>query len=62
MPGQVNSILEPLADAIARLDLPIDSVVLTEAFALVDQLNAKLWAAVGEHDAAELWRNDAPPP
>jgi hypothetical protein len=32
--------------------------VLTEAFALVDRLNAKLLVAVGEHDAAELWRND----
>ncbi len=58
MSGQVSSILEPLADAIDRLDLPVDSVVLTEAFALVDRLNAKLLAAVGEHDAAELWRND----
>jgi hypothetical protein len=32
--------------------------VLTEAFALADLLNAKLVAAVGEHDAAEVWRND----
>jgi hypothetical protein len=58
MSRQVSSTLEPLADAIDRLDLPVDSVVLTEAFALVDRLNAKLLAAVGEHDAAELWRND----
>jgi Domain of unknown function (DUF222) len=55
---QVNSALQPLADAIDNLDLPIDSVVLTEAFALVDRLNAKLLAAVAEHDATELWRND----
>jgi hypothetical protein len=58
MPGQVSNILEPLADAISDLDLPVDNVVLTEAFALADRLNAKLLAAVGEHDAAELWRND----
>jgi Domain of unknown function (DUF222) len=58
MSGQVSSILEPLADAVERLDLPVDGGVLTEAFALVDRLNAKLLVAVGEHDAAELWRND----
>jgi len=58
MSGQVSSALEPLADAIDDLDLPVDSVVLTEALALLDRLNAKLLVAVGEHDAAELWRND----
>jgi Domain of unknown function (DUF222) len=47
-----------LAGAIDDLDLPTDGVVLTEAFALADRLNAKLLAAVGEHDAAEVWRND----
>jgi len=55
---QVSSTLEALAHAIDDLDLPADSGVLTEAFALVDRLNAKLLAAVGEHDAVELWRND----
>jgi Domain of unknown function (DUF222) len=58
MSGQVNSILEDLADAIDRLNLPVEGSVLTEAFALADRLNAKLLAAVGEHDVAELWRND----
>ena len=58
MPEQVSSILEPLADAIDALDLPTDGTVLAEAFALADRLNAKLLAAVGEHDAAEQWRND----
>ncbi len=58
MSGQVSSILEGLAQAIDDLDLPADSAVLTEAFTLADRLNAKLLAAVGEHDAAELWRND----
>jgi Domain of unknown function (DUF222) len=58
MSGQVNSILEGLAAAIDELDLPVDGSVLTEAFALVDRLNAKLLAAVGEHDAGEVWRND----
>ena len=32
--------------------------MLIEAFALADRLNAKLLTAVGEHDVAELWRND----
>ncbi len=58
MSRQLNGILEPLAEAIDHLELPIDNVVLTEAFALFDRLNAKLLAVVGEHDAAELWRND----
>jgi hypothetical protein len=58
MSGQVSCILEPLADVIDRLDMPADSAVLAEAFALVDRLDAKLLAVVGEHDAAELWRND----
>jgi hypothetical protein len=58
MPRQVSSILEPLANAIDDLDLSTDGVVLTEAFVLADRLNAKLLAAVGEHDAAEVWRND----
>jgi hypothetical protein len=56
--GQVSSTLKTLSDAIDELDLPVDSWVLVEAFALADRLNAKLLAAVGEHDAAELWRND----
>jgi hypothetical protein len=58
MSGQVSSILEGLAQAIDDLDLPVDSGVLTEAFALADRFNAKLLAAVGEHDAAEVWRDD----
>jgi hypothetical protein len=62
MSEQVSSILEPLADAIDALDLPTDGTVLAEAFALADRLNAKLLAAVGEHDAAEQWRNDGATP
>jgi hypothetical protein len=58
MSGQVSNVLEGLARAVDGLDLPVDSGVLTEAFALADRLNAKLLAGVGEHDAAELWRND----
>jgi Domain of unknown function (DUF222) len=58
MSGQVSRTLEPLADAIDRLDLPADGAVLAEAFRFMDRLNAKLLAAVGEHDAAEVWRND----
>jgi Domain of unknown function (DUF222) len=58
MPGQVSSTLEVLGHAIDGLDLAVDSVVLVEAFALADRLNAKLLAAAGEYDAAELWHND----
>jgi len=58
MYGQVSCILERLAGAIEDLEIPVDSGVLTEACVLADRLNAKLLAAVGEHDAAELWRND----
>jgi hypothetical protein len=58
MSGQVSCTLEPLAHAIDGLDLPAGSGVLTEAFVLLDRLHAKLLAAVGEHDAVELWRNE----
>jgi Domain of unknown function (DUF222) len=58
MSRQVSSTLEQLTRAIDDLDLPTDGTVLTEAFALADRLNAKLLAAVGEHDTAELWRHD----
>ena len=58
MSRQVSSTLDDLADAIQRLDLPIDTTLLTDAFALADRLNAKLLAAVGDHDTAELWRTD----
>jgi hypothetical protein len=54
MSGQVSRTLEGLAQAVEVLELPIDSHVLTEAFSLADRLNAKLLAAVGEHDTAEL--------
>ena len=55
---QVSPILQPLADAIDGLDLPVDNDLLAQAFTLADRLNAKLVAAVGEHDGAEVWRND----
>jgi hypothetical protein len=58
MSRQVSSTLEGLASAIDHLELPVDSGVLTDTFTLADRLNAKLLAAVGEHDTAELWRND----
>ena len=58
MSRQVSAVLQPLADAVDQLDLPVDNVLLTEALALLDRLNAKLLVLVGEHDAAELWRND----
>jgi Domain of unknown function (DUF222) len=58
MSGQVSHTLQPLADAIDNLDLSIDNLTLSEAFALAERLNAKLVVAVGDHDAAELWRHD----
>jgi hypothetical protein len=58
MSRQVNRTLDRLARAIDDLDLPVDNAVLTDAFALADRFNAKLLAAVGQHDAAELWRDD----
>jgi hypothetical protein len=58
MSGQVSADLEPLAAAIDNLDMPVDNVVLTEAFVLADRLNAKVLAAVGDHDVAEVWRTD----
>jgi Domain of unknown function (DUF222) len=58
MSGQVNAALEPLVEAIDNLDLPIDNSVLMQAFGLADRLNAKLVAAVGEHDKVEQWRGD----
>jgi hypothetical protein len=58
MSEQVSGILDGLTIAIEDLELPVDSGILTEAFALADRLNGKLLAAVGEHDAAELWRSD----
>ena len=38
MSRQVSSILEPLAQAIDRLDLHVDNTVLADAFALADRL------------------------
>jgi hypothetical protein len=58
MSGEVSAVLEPLRAAIDGLDLPMDGRVLAEAFALTDRLQARLTAAVGEHDEAETWRND----
>ena len=58
MSSQVSAILQPLADAIDGLNLPVDNDLLAQAFELADRLNAKLVAAVGEHDGAEVWRND----
>jgi hypothetical protein len=58
MSRQVSDTFKALSNAIDELDLPVDGAVLTEAFALADRLNAKLLAAVGDHDAGEVWRND----
>src|ERR671919_2164385 len=58
MSPQVSATLQPLADAIDGLDLPVNNNLLAQAFGLADRLHAKLVAAVGEHDVAEVWRND----
>jgi hypothetical protein len=62
MSGQVSTILEPLADAIDDLDLPVDSGALTEAFAVADRLNAKLLEAVGSMTPPSCGATTAPPP
>ena len=58
MSSQASTVLELLRAAIDGLDLPVDGEVLAEALGLVDRLNAKVTEAVGEHDRAEVWRDD----
>jgi hypothetical protein len=62
MSGQVSNTFDELADAIERLDLPVDSGVLAEAFALADRLNAKLLAAGGNTTPPSCGATTAPPP
>src|SRR3954463_10243806 len=50
---------ETLARAIDELQIPADGVALAAAFRLLDRLQAKVSAAVGEFDAAEEWNLDA---
>ena len=47
-----------LADAIAAYEIPLDSASLREAFGLLDRLRAKVTAAAGAFDRAELWDLD----
>jgi hypothetical protein len=47
-----------LAAAIRDLDVPVDGRALGEALRLLDQLSAKVVAAVGEFDHAQLWDVD----
>ena len=51
-------VLGALTEAIDELELPVDAGVLREALRLLDRLTAKVTAAVGEVDAAELWELD----
>jgi len=48
-------VLAGLAAAIEELELPADASVLAEALALRDRLYAKVTAALGRFDAAQLW-------
>src|SRR5688500_19807634 len=47
-----------LHDAIEGLEVPADGRGLTEALVLLDRLAAKVTAAVGEFDRAQLWDLD----
>src|SRR5688572_30765051 len=49
---------DKLAQAIRELEVPVDGTALVALFALRDQLDARLAAAVGEFDAAALWELD----
>lgn len=49
---------EVLAEAIEELEVPADSVALTEGFPLLDRLTAKLTVAVAGFDAQRLWDLD----
>ncbi len=51
-------VLDALRQAIDEVDIPVDSDVLAEAFGLLDRLTAKVSAAAGAFDAAELWDAD----
>lgn len=53
-----EEMLADLAEAIERLDIPVDGAALAEAIALRDRLDAKIVAAASEFDAAQLWDID----
>jgi len=48
-----------LAEAIEKLDIPVDGAALVRALALRDQLDARIAEVVGAFDAAQLWDIDA---
>ena len=50
--------LEDLAKAIERLDIPVDGAALVKVIALRDQLDARIAEAAGAFDAHELWDID----
>jgi len=52
-------VLEELAEAIEKLDIPADGPALVRALALRDQLDARIAEAVGSFDGAGLWDIDA---
>jgi hypothetical protein len=50
--------MEHLAEAIEKLDIPLDRGALVEVIALRDRLDARIAAAVGEFDSHALWDVD----
>lgn len=50
---------EELAEAIERVEGPVDGAALVQALALRDRLDARICEAVGDFDAARLWDIDA---
>jgi len=50
--------VEELRRAVEELEIPVDGAALVEVARLLDRLEAKLSAALGAFDAAELWDID----
>src|SRR5688500_6850526 len=47
-----------LREAVRELSIPVDGRALSEVLGLLDQLTAKVTAALGEFDRAGLWSVD----
>ncbi len=54
----IEQVFDALHTAIEALEVPVDERALVELVALRDRLDARVTAAVGEFDAAELWDLD----
>lgn len=57
-----HEVFERLAEAVAELEVPMHGDALAEVLAIVDRLNAKVSAAIGEYDASGQWEIEGPRP